>query len=149
MNISSGLSRRIAELIQDYVTAAAPDTTNLRQFVAEKKVLPLLVDWGGLLTINPNGDIISFPFSTGADGDVVSTLGDTGQPMVETDPRIRNIALFQGSKKYPELKELIVRSADARACPSCGGTGIEPNAASHSLSNVVCYCGGLGWIPSE
>jgi hypothetical protein len=149
MNISSGLSRRITELIQDYVTDAAPDTNNLRRLAAENVVLPLLTDWGGVLAISPGGEVISFPFGADAGSNAAPSSGDTGRPTIETDPRIRNLALFQGSKKYPELKELIVKPADARVCPSCGGTGVEPNAASHNLSNVVCYCGGLGWVPSE
>ena len=135
MNISSDLSTRITKLIQDYITEPIPDPNNLRQLAAEKKVLPLTWDSGGVFTVNDKGDIISFLWD------------DWGEPQVETDPRICNIALFQGSKKYPELKDLIVKPDTARVCPGCGGTGIEPYAAKLNTNAIVCYCGGLGWIP--
>lgn len=151
MNISSDLSTRIAKLIQSYIAESTPDPPNLRQLAADKQVLPLSWDFGGVFTINVSGDIISFPFSLNDNGDTVAfsfnDFDDAEQPRVESDLRIRNIALFRGSKKYPELANLIVKPDDARVCPSCGGSGIEPYAAQRNLDNVVCYCGGLGWIP--
>lgn len=66
-------------------------------------------------------------------GDILSIVWDDSEhPQVESDPRIRNVALFQGAKK----------------CPRCGGgTGVDPYATKLHLDNIVCYCGGLGWIP--
>ena len=129
------LASRIAGRIQTFVSESTPDPLNLRQLAAAAGVLPLIWDFGGVFTINTNGEIISFPFD------------NTEQPRLESDPRVRNIALFGGSKKYPELKDLIVKPGDARICPSCGGTGIDPHAAKLKSDAIVCYCGGLGWIP--
>lgn len=125
----------IERLLQNYITDATPDPHNLRQLAAEKKVLPLLLDFGGMVAINCDGEILTF------------TWDEIERPQLEFDPRIRNIALFQSSKKYPDLKDLIVKPDDASVCPHCDGTGIEPYAAKLNADNIVCYCGGLGWIP--
>jgi hypothetical protein len=66
---------------------------------------------------------------------------------LEDDLRIRNIALFQGSKKYPDLEVLIEKPHDAHVCEYCQGTGVSPFAEKLSTDAIVCYCGGLGWIP--
>ena len=62
----------------------------------------------------------------------------------------RNLVLFQGAKKYPELSELVPsRPPDAEDCSHCNGTGIEPMNEKPGLDEerIVCYCGGLGWLP--
>jgi hypothetical protein len=136
MSISKELSTRITDLIQKSISEFTSDPLNIRQLVAEEKVLPLFWDMGGVFAINANGDILSFLWD------------DTLHPQVEYDPRIRNIVLFQGSKKYPELKDLApVKPDNAQVCPSCRGTGIEPTATKLNVDNIICYCGGLGWVP--
>lgn len=135
MYVSSTISARINKLIQDFIAESTPDPNNLRQLAIKEKVLPLFLDMGGVFTINTNGDVISFLWD------------DWGDPRVESDPRIRNIALFGGSKKYPELRNLISKPDDARVCPHCRGSGIDPYAAKLNADNITCYCGGLGWIP--
>ena len=90
---------------------------------------------GGVLTINVDGEIRSFLWD------------DTLHGQVEYDPRIRNVALFQGSKKYPELEVLIEKPNDANVCEYCKGTGIAPFAEELNTDALVCYCGGLGWVP--
>ncbi len=149
MDISTEQSALISKLIADYITGPAPDPNNLRQLAAAESVLPLQVDMGGVVAINARGDIISFPFTLKASGEIVAfPLDEAEHPRLESDPRIRNVALFQGSKKYPELKDLVpTKPDDARVCPHCGGTGIDPYATKLKMDNIVCYCGGLGWIP--
>jgi hypothetical protein len=135
LSISQEQANLINRLIQGFIASSAPDPNGLRQLVTEKKVLPLLWDSGGVFAINPAGDIISYSWE------------DWGDPRVEADARVRNIALFQGSKKYPELVSFIEKPNSARVCPSCGGTGIDPYAEKLKTDAIVCYCGGLGWIP--
>ena len=140
----------IANLIQDYIADFASNPLDLRQLAVAEGVLPLFIDMGGVFVINTKGDIISFPFGLNADGDMVAYPLDNsdGLPRVETDPRVHNIVLFQGSKKYPELEDLVpAKPADARVCPHCMGTGISPYAAKLNTDALVCYCGGLGWLP--
>ena len=135
MKITDELSRRIAELIENYAVDYASEPPELRQLVNEEKVLPLYLSMADVITINASGDVISF-------------LGDDplhGQ--IEFDPRLRNTALFQGSKKYPELISLIEKPDDAQVCPYCGGTGIDSFEEKLKTNAIICYCGGLGWIP--
>lgn len=134
--MSNNLSTLIAKLIQEFLARPAPDALELRQLVADEQVLPLFWDMSGVFTINPDGDILSFLWD------------DTLHPHVEYDPRIRNLALFQGSKRYSELKDYVPSRPDnARTCPDCGGTGTHPYAEKLNTDAIICYCGGLGWLP--
>ena len=126
---------RINERIRDFVKGSEPDSLNLRQLAASKNVLPLIWDMGGVFTINPNGEIVSFAWD------------EWEHPRVESDVRLRNSVLFGGSKKYPELESLIEKPENAQVCPHCGGTGIDSYAEKLNTDAIVCYCGGLGWIP--
>ncbi|MGE0128833.1 MAG: hypothetical protein AB7U82_12200 [Blastocatellales bacterium] len=138
MNISCTSSKLIARLLKEFLAESAPSQLDLRRIAAEANALPLFTEMGGVYAINTHGDIISFSWDS------------LELPKEETDPRIRNIVLFQGSKKYPEIRCLIPEKPDdARICPHCQGTGIEPFSAKHNVDGVVCYCGGLGWIPKE
>jgi hypothetical protein len=139
MNITHEHSLLIAKLIEEYVSESALNPPDLRQLAAAERVLPLVTDMGGVIAINVRGDIVIFPFDVNA---------EKVTPKVGQDLRIRNMALFQGSKKYPELIALVPsKPDDSHICPDCGGTGVEPNAAKLKLDNVICYCGGLGWLP--
>jgi hypothetical protein len=120
--------------LQQFLADSSPDPMNLRRIAAELQVLPLVPDMGGCYAIRSNGEVVSFSWD--APGDV----------RVEKDPRIRNMAVFQGSRKYPTLKSLVPpRRADALDCPHCLGTGKLPEP----MQNIICYCGGLGWLPGE
>ena len=134
MNMSHQLSARIAKLIEDYATTSET-SPELRTLVAQENVLPVFCDMGGVLTINADGEIRSFLWD------------DTSHGQVEYEPRIRNLALFQGSKKYPELGVLIEKGNDANVCQFCQGSGIPPGAGKLNTAGIVCYCGGLGWVP--
>ena len=134
MTISQEISARIAKLIEDYgKTGDAPP--ELRRLVTQENVLPLYGDMGGVLTIAADGEIRSFLWD------------DTLHGQIEFDPRIKNVALFQGSKKYPELEVLIEKPPDAQVCSYCQGSGIAPFAEELGKESIVCYCGGLGWVP--
>ncbi|HEY0730448.1 MAG TPA: hypothetical protein VGD38_20355 [Pyrinomonadaceae bacterium] len=128
------ISERIAKLIEDY-PATSDDSPELQKLVAQEKVLPLCCDMGGVLAINAELEIRSFLWDNTLHG------------QIEHDPRIRNVALFQGSKKYPELELLIEKPNDARVCEYCEGTGVDPYAKKLETDAIVCYCGGLGWLP--
>jgi len=51
------------------------------------------------------------------------------------------------NESQSELEGLIEKLADARVCPYCRGTGIDTYAEKLKTDAIVCYCGGLGWIP--
>jgi hypothetical protein len=138
MKIANASSKLIARLLKEFLAESTPDPNDLRRVAAGANALPLFIDMGGIYAINAGGEIISFSWD------------NLELPREESDPRILNIVLFQGSKKYPELRDLIPkRPADAPICPHCQGTGIDSFSATHNIEGVVCFCGGLGWIPKE
>jgi hypothetical protein len=83
-------------------------------------------------------------FGLRTNGQVICWVHDTPNSVrLVEDPRIRNMALFLGSKKYPAIRSLVpARPPEAIECAHCKGTGELPH-------KVVCYCGGLGWLPSH
>ena len=137
------------KLIENYIAESQSNPLDLRQLAATEKVLPLISDWGGVFTISVSGDIIMFPFRVNDKGEFVAfPFADQEEhPRLETDLRLRNNALFGGSRKYPELEILIEKPKDAKICPYCGGTGKDAYAEKLNTDAIVCYCGGLGWIP--
>jgi hypothetical protein len=136
MSISDLLKTRIIERIKEY--SEAPFGPPLHQQVLrELQVFPMLLDLSGGYAIRPDGEVIKFF----ADGSIKWSI--------ESDQRVRNIALFQGSKLFPEIRELLPsRSANSETCPQCKGTGRVPGLKEAEEVNIICYCGGLGWIPS-
>jgi len=127
----------IVAAIAEFVGASAPYTIgvdpplDLRAIVAEVQLLPAMLDMGGCLGLRPNGEVASFMW------DEPYTL----RP--ETDNRIRNMAYYRASLKHPALAPLVPRRpADAVDCSYCAGSGRFPG-----FDQVVCYCGGLGWLP--
>jgi hypothetical protein len=138
MTIRPGLKRQIETRIKEFLNSTDPDNFDLRRIAAQMLVLPILLDMGGCYALRPGGELISFAWD------------DEKDHRTEQDRRIRNIALHQGSKKYPELKELISnKTVDDIDCPHCNGTGTLPINEELGVKNILCYCGGLGWIPKE
>lgn len=134
--ISSELRRLIESKLRLLMDDLAPDHAYLRQVATDRHALLLCADMGGGLALRPNGEVISFQWER------------SDSLEIENDPRIRNLALFQGSKRFPELEQLIpLRPTGAKTCPYCHGTGVAPEAATLGIDNIVCYCGGLGWVP--
>lgn len=96
-------------------------------------MLPLVLDGGGGYAIRPDGEIVRFLWDS------------LNHCEIEQDIRTRNMVLYQGSRKYPELQEIVPsRSPDDMDCPYCGGTGIELLSVKLRVDNIVCYCGGIG-----
>ena len=130
--VSSEIRARIEDIISDF----SSDTSSLRSITAELNALPVYLDGGGGLALKPNGEIVEFSWERPEDAQPINDL------------RIINIALFQGSKKYPELKSLLPhRPPNATVCPYCQGTGYPTSALGSNIENIVCYCGGAGWVP--
>ena len=144
MSVTSAQSKKIEAALRAYIANPEPyligseNGFDLRGLAAELNALPMFLDFGGCYAIRVDGEIVSFmwdePYSL--------------KP--ENDPRIRNLVLFQGARKYPELDELVPkRPPEAEDCSHCSGTGIEPMNGGLGFDEdmIVCYCGGLGWLP--
>ena len=130
MKLAQNIKEKIKQLID---SPHLPDPL-LRKVASDLQVLPIFTESGGWFGLNLNGDVISASWDA------------PYQVRVEYDPRIQNLALYNGLKNYPELSELMpVRSAEDVTCPNCNGTGIHPL----SEIGIGCYCGGLGWLPNK
>ena len=100
--------------------------------------LPLVADWSGYYGLLEDASVVFVPYDE----------PQAGRP--ELDARIRNMALFQGARRYPELSALVpTRGADDETCSSCGGSGHYPVPAGIEPGSIICFCGGLGWIPRD
>jgi hypothetical protein len=114
---------------------------NLRALAVKLQILPVWLDMGGCLGVQPDGNVVSFLWD------------EPDQLRKETDKRIRNMVYYQGSCKFPELAELAPsRPPSAETCSHCGGTGKVsfPKEADEAPElSVVCFCSGLGWLPAK
>jgi hypothetical protein len=104
------------------------------------RAIPLFLDWSACMALRPEGEIIWIDY-------------EEPHPVrpVE-DERERNIGLFQGTLRHPDLSFLVPpRPADAIDCPHCQSTGkvSPPSGCEPSADRLVCYCGGNGWLPGR
>jgi hypothetical protein len=101
-------------------------------------VLPLTWDMGGCLALRPTGEVVSWAWD------------QEEQVSLERSARVRHVAMFQGAAKFVDLRPFLpVRPADAPICTSCSGTGIASGLPQELGEQVVCLCGGSGWLPLE
>jgi hypothetical protein len=136
-----GIKRQIEEYIapEGPLFADIEKTIDLRAIARSLNVLPVLLDWSGAFAVDPDCQVIKFFYET------------PGDPIRETDARIINTVLFAAANTYPNLKELApVRSVNSIVCPACAGAGVvnDPDLR-HISPPILCYCGGLGWIPGK
>jgi len=128
------LEAAVNERLRAYLAGTWPDPLGLRALVAKFGALPLITDWGGCYAMQLDGEIVTYEWE------------EPHRLAVLRDEQLRRTALFQGSRKYPELTPLVpARPSAATDCPSCGGTGVVV-IKGQSLPNVICTCGGLGWV---
>ena len=142
MNISPELSRLIETTWAAYISNPEPHIVkfdsplNMRVLAAQLSVLPVRLDMGGVMALRLDGEVVCF------------TWEEPDRLELESDVRIRNLVFFQAARKFPELKPLVPsRPADARECETCRGTGTVTGLTDELATAVVCFCGGLGWLP--
>lgn len=106
-----------------------------RKYVEEEGLLPLYSDMGGFYGLTRSRQIVECEWDSAE------------EPSIVTDPRVINLALFQGAILYPALRSLLPsRPGNAVVCETCNGTG-RVDLPQH-IRNIVCYCGGAGWLPA-
>ncbi|MBK7582659.1 MAG: hypothetical protein IPI67_20985 [Myxococcales bacterium] len=127
----------IAERIARFKTEAPQELQWQTEYVRTNQALPLYIGWTETFAIRPDGDLVRW-----------STEGEWPGVRPLDGAIWINSALVQGAKRYPQLKSLIPdRSTDARTCDDCGGTGTIGGVPG-PFDNVVCRCGGIGWLPA-
>jgi len=131
-------SEWIVTATRQYIAERAKTHPEIAAFVETLDALPLYVDSGGGVALRSDGELIGF-------------LWEEPQSItVEMNPHLRFLAIVTGSEDYGELACLApVRGADDRDCPLCDGSGRVPGLEESGINvkNVICYCGGTGWLP--
>ena len=131
-DIVEKVRRRLNGLEEDW----GEQPTDVLNIARRLRALPVLLDMGGFYGLREDGTVIAVGWDSSAGEERTTSL------------RERDLALLAGSERYQFLRPLLpVRSTSDRKCLVCDGTGIEPNAAAAGLTNVRCWCGGLGWVP--
>jgi hypothetical protein len=111
---------------------------NLRAIAAELQLLPACLDMGGCLGLRPSGEVASFVWD------------EPRLLRADWDERTRNMVYYHASLKYPTLAHLVpCRPSDAVVCSFCGGSGRCNELGEKLADHLVCYCGGLGWLPGK
>jgi hypothetical protein len=137
MKLSAQLRSQIQSLIHDYFTESSAEPAYLKILAERYQVLPLYVGWTAFYGLRLDGEIVLVPTE------------EEGNPQPEFDERLRRMAIFRGTKKYPDLKPLVPeRPADALSCTHCEGWG-RIDIPGIEADTLVCYCGGLGWLTQE
>ena len=114
------------------------DTSNGPEAIAVARrhgVLPLYTDFMGCFGLRPSGECLFIAWDDPSRAVEVRL----GLP----DFQVIHVARVRGALRYPEIPGIMPeRPADARTCPSCHGSG-----GVHPQPNIICECGGLGWVP--
>ena len=104
----------------------------------ERGLRPVWADWVGGFGLTPEHAVV-----------YIEHHSETAPEPVE-ELHLRQVTLFNASRRYPELAGLApVRSPDDPTCPHCGGSGVLRRLDGRPApDNVVCFCGGMGWLPA-
>jgi hypothetical protein len=131
------VSREVLETeLARYLASGGVEHPEAHAGAKRHRVLPLFNDFVGCWALNMAGQLMFFPWEALRELEAVSD-----DPV---DAIGANVALAVGSVRFPALATIRpVRPADAVPCTSCDGTGQLTGVPE----NVVCACGGLGWLP--
>ncbi len=128
-------SRVICKLIDEFVDHP-PDKLGWQvPFVREQHALPLYIGWTETTAITSTGDIV-----------IWSTEKDV-RFIEEISRQLFHASLMEGVKRYSNVEFLIPpRPHEAVTCDACFGTGRIPHKG---LENLICICGGVGWLAPD
>ena len=136
MQLDKKLASIFEKLRESYAIGQDSKMGHAQNFVERNSLVPLMYDMSGFFAINATGTILAFSFD------------DLDHPTPVVESRLVNTILKQGSRTFPELDGLLPRRPDnSKDCSYCLGTGVAPAARLLNEPNIVCFCGGLGWIP--
>jgi hypothetical protein len=103
---------------------------------ARHQVLPLFNDFMGCWALDMDGRLVFCAWGA------IETVAPVSDHPV--DAAGSNAALALGSRHFPALAAIRpARPSDAVTCTTCDGSG----RLAEWPENVVCACGGLGWLP--
>jgi hypothetical protein len=131
------VEKRIAEFVAN--SSSLDSHAWAREGIQCLKALPLFFDWSAFMALLPDGQIVWVPYDN-----------EPGDIEIVQEERVRNLGLFQATKLHPDLQFLVPpKPPHATDCPDCRGTGTLPfpPGSEHLAERLVCYCGGIGWLP--
>lgn len=125
----------VEKRIEEFLASDDPAFRWLREAVREHRFLPLYAGWLSALGLGPDGSFVRW-----------DQEDDPRRVKKLSNAYLQRLAICQGARKYPELAVLIPqRPASAETCTACGGAG-----ELRGLPQMICHCGGIGWIiPNE
>jgi hypothetical protein len=131
--ISESTRGQLLALIERFLREADPKIRSGEIVIAEsEQVLPVTFDLGGFCAVT-------------LDGSVRVCGWEEEDERLSRDPQFVRAILYRAATKYPELSELMpVRPPEAKDCPHC--PGVERARRESGVSNLLCSCGGLGWV---
>jgi len=128
----------VERALEDYLTAASDDPDVLHN-ARVHHALPISKDMGGALYLRPDGHILSSGWDTPREVEPVVDIRQHRD--------ILHAARAHAAQQFPDIIGLLPeRGPQAVNCMSCDGHG-RLKGISDKYPNVVCACGGLGWIP--
>jgi hypothetical protein len=116
----------------------APSDIGWEEAFRQRGLTPVWADWVGGFGLTPEREVVYIDHRSGG---VV-------EPVEER--HLCHVTLFTASRKFPELAHLAPeRLPGDPTCPSCGGSGqFRGLDGRPPAENIVCFCGGLGWLPA-
>lgn len=138
MSLEEQIQKRINEIIGDSKSRfTTPSGADFHKVAVTQNALPIYCDISGYIAIRPNKSLVFW-------------RGEGTEFEDEIEPVFRMIALVSGSKRYPELSELIPeKTTDALPCHNCKETGKTIFFEEHSDVVICGKCLGLGWVNQE
>jgi hypothetical protein len=135
------LPQDVADEVRRYIDGVRYDWAGhpmgVDEIASKLSLLPLSLDMGGFAAMKADGSFVTIAWDHPM----------TERPIVSA--RVRDISLSVGSQRYPALARLLPkREPGSEVCSVCGGTGKHPLVEQAGIDNIVCSCGGLGWLPS-
>jgi hypothetical protein len=129
-------AQEVTKALSEFLaTGASEEPIEAHQLATRHDVLPIWNDWVGCIALRPSGELVFVPWE---EPNTVESIPDTPQDRVMV-----HAARAVGGRRFPSISGLTpTRDAKAQECPTCNGVGRPPNIPE----NVICQCGGLGWI---
>lgn len=139
---SDELRRAISALMNDVATGAIDlggptDLARDLRAAVSMRILPVVWDMGGVFALREDGTVVSYEWDL------------PGAIEVETSMRMQNAIRFAAAKKFGLSILARRRNPEAVDCSHCNGTGQPTGVDLSIIPNARCYCGGVGWLPTE
>lgn len=123
----------IEQRIREYLAETDPRLEWVREAVRAHHLLPLCFIMSSAMCIRPDGSFVWWSEESAP------------EPLLEA--RLQRGALYQGSKRWPELAALLPPSPfGAIDCDQCRETKMLQATVA---PNITCWCGGIGWVMAD